>query len=97
MQIQTDVIVMGAKKFQGTIEGNSFDTTTLFVQIDLDDSKGTAKGFATQEMRCGESAEYDKIKHLTFPFKAKATVEMVTTGKAQRVRVVDLKPESVVK
>lgn len=92
MQFQTRLVVQGAKKFKDSIDGTPFDMTTLFIQMTLDDSKGNAKGFAAQTMQWGTSEEFDKIKHLAFPFEADATVELVTSGKQQKQRILNLKP-----
>lgn len=97
MQFQAKVRVMGAKCFKDVIDGQSFDSTTLFVEMGLDESKGHAKGFASQSMQWGDSSEFAKIKHLTFPFDAEVTIELVTSGKQQKQRVVALKPLSLAK
>lgn len=97
MKFQTKAIVTGAKMFKDTIDGQSFDQTTLYVQMNLDESKGTSKGFATQPLGWGTSDEYHKIKHLPFPFEAELEMELVTTGKQQKQRVVGLKPVAMAK
>jgi ABC-type uncharacterized transport system ATPase component len=92
MQFQTKAKVLGAKCFNDTIDGQKFDSTTIFVEMALDESRGTAKGFASQNMGWGSSEEFQKIKHLPFPFEAELTVELVTSGKTQKQRIVALKP-----
>ena len=42
----------------------------------------------------GSSENYAKISHLKQAFEADVTFEQVTTGKAQKMRVVDLKPKA---
>lgn len=97
MKFTTKAIVTGAKMFKDTIDGQVFDQTTLYVQMGLDETKGTGKGFATQGLGWGSSDEYHKIKHLPFPFEAEIDMELVTTGKIQKQRVVGLKPIAQVK
>ena len=97
MKFTTKAIVTGAKMFKDSIDGQAFDQTTLYVQMGLDETKGTAKGFATQSLGWGTSDEYHKIKHLPFPFEAEIDMELVTTGKIQKQRVVGVKPIAQVK
>lgn len=97
MQFQTKATVTGAKCFKDVIDGQPFDQTTLYVQMQLDESKGTAKGFAVQPMGWGASDNFHQISRLPFPFEAELTVELVTSGKAQKQRVIGLKPLGAVK
>lgn len=92
MQFQTQAKVAGMKMFNDEVEGKRYDTTKLFIESNLDESKGVAKGFATVEYEFGTSAEFKKLQHLSFPFIAELTIELVTTGKAQKQRVVAMKP-----
>lgn len=86
------VTVTGMKGSKGTYEGQTFDSTTVFVQIKLDDSKGTAKGFATGEYKFGDASTFDKFKHLPFPFQADVELETVTSGRAMKTIVTAMKP-----
>ena len=43
-------------------------------------------------MEWGKSDEYHKVKHLPFPVECELTMELVTSGKAQKQRIVALKP-----
>jgi len=97
MKFQTQAKVMGAKKFCGTVEGQNFDSTTLFIETELDTSKEVALGFAVAEYKFGTSAEFDKMKHLTFPFIADLTVELTTTGKRENKAVLAMKPIAAVR
>lgn len=92
MQFKSNVTVTGLKKFKGDIEGKSFDSTTAFIQLDLDDSKGTARGLATQDFNIGLSDEFDKLQAIKLPFDAEATFELVTSGKTQKQRIISLVP-----
>jgi hypothetical protein len=72
--------------------GQAYDSTKVYVETPLDESRGNAKGFAVAEYTLGASVEFEKYKHLPFPFDGQATIEIVTTGKAQRMQLVDLRP-----
>lgn len=95
MQFQTQGKVTGMKMFNDTMEGKEYNFTKLFIESNLDESKGVAKGFTSVEYEFGKSDEFEKMKHLTFPFLADLTIELVTTGKAQKQRVIAMKPVQV--
>ncbi|MFZ6864715.1 hypothetical protein ACO0K7_18995 [Undibacterium sp. Ji67W] len=98
MRFTSQIKVLGMKASKGTLEnGNSYDSTKVYVETGLDDSKGNAKGFSAVEYAFGASDEYAKYKHLTFPFMAEATLEIVTTGKVQKTQLAELKPLDMVK
>lgn len=84
--------VTGMKGSKGTYEGVSYDSTTVFVQVKLDDSKGTAKGHATGEYKFGDASTFDKYKHLPFPFQAEIELETVTSGRVMKTVITALKP-----
>ncbi|MEK6668182.1 MAG: hypothetical protein AABZ19_05090 [Pseudomonadota bacterium] len=94
MKMQSEVTVIGMKASKGQMEsGQKFDSTKAFCLTDLDgrgDKK--AKGQAGVEYNIGLSDEYEKYAHLTFPFKALATMEIITSGTMQKVVISELKP-----
>lgn len=92
MRFSQLVTVMGLKSSKGEYEGTRYDSTKVYAQIPLDDSKGTAKGFACQEYTMGDSTEYNKYSHLEFPFSAEADMEIVSSGKAQKIVMHSLRP-----
>ena len=94
MKMQAEIIVVGMKANKGQMEsGQKFDSTKVFCLTDLD-ARGEkkAKGQAVAEYNIGLSDEFEKYEHLPFPFKAIATMEVVTSGKTQQVVVTELKP-----
>ncbi|ASU40251.1 hypothetical protein hmeg3_19455 [Herbaspirillum sp. meg3] len=98
MKFTSQIKVLGMKASKGTLEnGTAYDSTKVYVETGLDDSKGNAKGFSAVEYSMGTSDEYNKYKHLPFPFVAEATLEIVTTGKAQKTQLADLKPIEIAK
>lgn len=93
MRITTQIKVLGMKASKGMLEnGSKYDSTKVYAETELDDSKGNAKGFSVAEYNFGFSEEFEKFKHLPFPFLAEAVMEIVSTGKAQRTQMTGLKP-----
>lgn len=92
MQFQTQLKVVGMKASKGEMEGVTFDSTKIFVEVSLDDSRGNAHGCATAEYTIGTSDEYGKYKHLPCPWMGMADMEIVTSGKAQKTVIRSLKP-----
>lgn len=93
MRMQTKFKVLGMKASKGTMDnGQAFDSTTVYVETSLDESKDTAKGFAVGDYKFGKAEEFQKYKHLSFPFMAEAEVEMVTNGSTQKMILHSIKP-----
>lgn len=98
MKFASRVTITGIKSSKGTLEnGNAYDSTKVYVQTDLDDSKGTGKGSATVEYTWGTSDNYATVKHLPFPIVADVEMEIVTNGRTQRTQLVSLKPANLAK
>ncbi len=98
MRFQANIRIMGAKRSKGSMDnGQAYDSTKLFVEMDLDDSKGDAKGKSAQDYAWGTSENYGKIGHLAFPFDAVGTFDQITTGKMMKTVLVDIKPTAAVK
>lgn len=84
---------MGMKASKGSMDnGTTFDSTKVYTETQLDESKGNAKGFAVGEFTLGTSVEFEKFKHLPFPFEAVAEFEIVSNGKTQKTLMHALKP-----
>lgn len=91
MKFVSQVKVTGMKPSKGILEnGTTYNSTKVYVETALDDTKG--KGFASAEYNFGEASEYDKYKHLTFPFVADVEMEITSSGKAQKTVVRGVKP-----
>lgn len=98
MKFTSRITVQGIKGSKGTLEsGQAYDSTKIYVQTDLDDSKGMGKGFASVEYAFGTSEAYHQYKHLPFPIECDAELEIVTNGKTQKTVIVSLKPVEVTK
>lgn len=90
MKFTTEVTVTGAKQYNNVIDGVKHDFTKLFVMTELSDQSGV--GQATVEYKWGTSDNYKKIQDKDFPFLAKASMEIVTTGTRQSTIIHDITP-----
>lgn len=85
--------IMGMKASKGTMDnGMAFDSCKVYVKVRLDDSKGNAKGFAMGDYKMGLASEFEKYKHLPFPFMAEVEYDQVTNGKNQTTVITSLVP-----
>ena len=93
MKFTQRIQVVGMKASKGTLEnGTPYDSTKVYALVDLDASKGTAKGMASSEFSLGTSEEFLKFKHLPFPFEADSDMQNVTNGKTQKTVMHTLVP-----
>lgn len=88
MNIQLQGHIVGVKKINGQIEGKSFDYCCLIVATPLDSSQGNALGSSTTEYDFGSSANFEQFRNAQFPIEANLNVEIVTTGKTQKLKVI---------
>lgn len=96
MKFISEVKVTGMKPSKGVMEnGTAYNSTKVYVETALDDTKG--KGFASAEYSFGEASEFDKFRHLPFPFMAHVEMEIVSSGKTQKTVVRGVKPIANVK
>jgi len=92
MRFQAEVVVQGIKRSKGEMDGVKYDSTKFYIDTDLDDRTGNAKGKATTEYGMGTSDEYTLYEKLPMPFKAMGTFSQVTTGKVTKIVLEELKP-----
>lgn len=92
MKIDQILTITGMKASKGDFEGTVFDSTKVYAMTDMDESKGNARGFATVEYPFGKAEDFERYKDLTFPFKANCEMEFVTSGKAQKMILLSVKP-----
>lgn len=96
MRFNQTIQVVGMKSSKGTLEnGTAYDSTKVYALVDLDASKGTAKGMSSTEFNLGTASEYDKFKHLPFPFTADVEMEIVTNGKTTKTVMHSMTPKAV--
>jgi hypothetical protein len=93
MKFNTKLQVVGMKASKGTLEnGQAYDSTKVYALVDLDDSKGNAKGMAVAEYAFGTADQFNGFKHLPFPFLADVELEMVSNGRTQKTIVHKVQP-----
>jgi len=80
MEIKASLLVLGAKSFNGDVEGKKYDSTTLFVVMDVSERTGSSVGQNVVEMKFGTSDEFQKMKHLPFPCQAELGLRLTTKG-----------------
>lgn len=91
MKFTVQEVVRGATRFAGDINGEKFESGTVFLDVSLD-SDGKGWGYRTEPFRCASLEVVDKIKHLPFPFKAELSMEQRATKGKTALVVVDVKP-----
>ena len=94
MLFKTQMTVLGAKSSKGSFEGKDYDSTTVFYQADLQEGENFA-GQLGVSIKWGTSVNFEKIKNLSYPFNAEATLEQVSNGSTTTLIVKDLVPEKV--
>ena len=86
------VIITGAKRSKGEMEGRPYDSTKIYVQTKMNPDSGDMVGFATEQYNWGTSENYQKIRDLEYPMEANIDIEIVTSGKNMKMIVVDVQP-----
>lgn len=94
-QFSKVVAIKGVSFFADKIDGESINSGAVFIEEQLDDSKGRAKGFRTVEYKCPNSELPKALIHNTFPLECDVTFEITTSKRGQSITVVDAKPRSV--
>jgi len=72
--------ILGVKGFKGEVEGNHYDSTTLFVEIPFSKRSKTEVGFNAVQVKFGGQEEFEKLKNLQFPLIAELEYENTTKG-----------------
>src|SRR5215217_8195343 len=91
-QFQKVVAVKGVSFFADKIDGEAINSGALFIEEQLDEKHGRAKGFRTVEYRCPDSELPKRLIHNTFPVQCEVTFEVTTTKRGQTITVADAKP-----
>ena len=94
MQMQIQGQIMGVKRFSGQIEGKNFDYCRVIVATPLDSTQGNALGSATTEYDFGASTNFEQFKAHQFPIDANLSVEVVTNGKTQKLKIIGFQPKN---
>lgn len=85
-----EVTIQGAKPVNTEFNGSKFDSTKIWIQTAFKSDIGS--GSSTAEYTWGDHTNYEKIKTQQYPFRAKVTMEMVTTGSRTMTIVHDVQP-----
>ena len=80
MRFKNTFQVLGCKGFKGQVEGTNYDSTTLYVVMDVSEKNGTEVGFNVSNMKFGKEEEFQKLKNLPFPVMAELEIELTTKG-----------------
>jgi len=89
MQFKTQLVVLGAKSSKGEYNGKPYDSTTVFFQADLQEGDNFC-GQVGEFLKWGTSANFEKIKHHSYPARFEATLEQVSNGKSMVTIIKDM-------
>ena len=84
--------VKGVSFFADKIDGEAINSGALFIEEQLDERSGRAKGFRTVEYRCPDSELPKRLIHNTFPVLCDVVFEVTTTKRGQTITVADARP-----
>jgi len=79
MKFQIEGVILGARKFNDSVEGTDYDFTKVRVMMPVPDGAENEIGFNVTEMQFGDHKNFDKFEKHTFPLKAK--LDLVATSK----------------
>jgi hypothetical protein len=91
-QFSKTCAVKGVSFFADKIDGEAINSGTVFIEEELDERAGRAKGFRTVEYACPDSELPKRLIHNTFPVMCEVVFELSTSKRAQKVMVVDARP-----
>ena len=80
MRFKNTFQVLGCKGFKGNVEGTIYDSTTLYVVMEVSSKNGTEAGYNVSPMKFGKEEEFQKLKALPFPVMAELEIELTTKG-----------------
>lgn len=94
MRFKSEMLVMGAKMSKGDYQGKPFDYTQVFYHADLQEGENFV-GHVGEAIRYGTSANFEKLKGLSYPVLCDVELEQVSNGNSTSLILLDLKPKSV--
>lgn len=92
MKFKAPVVVKGLKRSKGEMEGTVYDFTSVFIEVDFDETTKNARGSATEPYKLGDSEMYATFDSVSLPFNAIAEFEITTTGKVTKQKLLSLVP-----
>lgn len=92
MQFQTQIKILGAKFSKGQLDnGQHYDSTTLYIEVPLDASRGNACGICTDEFKWGTSDNFKLIQAQKLPLTVIGTLEVVSRAGKPQTQLIDIK------
>jgi hypothetical protein len=88
MSQTTQMTIVGMKRFKGDVEGKGYDSTTLFVAMNMGGEN--ASGATVVEHKYGSSDNFAKLSGIPFPFNAEVTYRQEATTKGMVKTIVEL-------
>lgn len=91
--MQLQATLTGAKFFKDEVDGTPYDNCKLYVLLGMDTSNGRCVGQASGEYTYGTSDNYAKVADMlkAGPARVELTLDQVTSGKAIKTIVTDVK------
>ncbi len=89
---EKDQVVDGVAFFDGTIDGKTLNSGTVFIKSELDTSKGNAKGFRTVEYKADSADVIKPVLHNEFPLRCKVIYEMRVTKSSNQMVIAKITP-----
>lgn len=80
MKFQTEGVILGARKFNDTVEGTKYDFTKVRVMLPVPDGAENEVGYNVTEMQFGDHTNFAKFEKLTFPAKVKLDLSATSKG-----------------
>ena len=96
MKFKAQEVVRGISMFDGQIDGETFKTGTVHVDVKLDPAKG-GKGYRTEPMRCASLDVVKAVEHNNFPLKCELELEHQAGKKTAQLVVIAIKPLELAK
>lgn len=88
-------MITGMKKFKGEIEGKAFDSTTVFVDVRMDERNGNRRGRCSADFNAGTSDVFDRLKNIQLPAEFEVEWDTVSNGNETKQVVIDVRPHKV--
>lgn len=86
-------VVKAMSKFKGDVEGKHFDNTKVYIEVNLDPTKGTMRGAVTQEYKTTDtSALYDRFAHVQLPAEFEIDFEEFSDKRSTYQMITAMRP-----
>jgi hypothetical protein len=92
MQVKSQMVIKGATFFDGQIDGKQLSSGSIFVEEQMDESTGNAKGFRTVEHKCKSADVVKSVFHNSFPMLADVSLDLIVKKGTQSFVVMKVEP-----